>query len=126
MSRRKSLIIRVGMLLLLSAFVATFTLYPAPPAHAMSSACGMPTIAYGSSGSDVTYLQLVLNNRYSQGWFKNTPYDFQPYQHSNTPLAVDGDFGILTTNAVEDFQTAAHIRVDGSVGPQTWTALGVC
>jgi len=49
----------------------------------------------------------------SKRQFKNTPYNFQPYQHANTPLAVDGDFGSLTRNAVKDFQTAKHIGVDG-------------
>ncbi|TDT97540.1 putative peptidoglycan binding protein [Streptomyces sp. 846.5] len=36
-------------------------------------------------------------------------------------LALDGDFGANTYNAVRNFQAIANIRVDGNVGPQTGT-----
>lgn len=38
-------------------------------------------------------------------------------------LAVDGDFGTRTYNAVRDFQSDRNIGVDGSVGPVTWREL---
>ncbi len=36
----------------------------------------------------------------------------------------EGVFGSATTNAVRDFQSRRGIKVDGIVGPKTWTALG--
>ncbi|RXI98174.1 N-acetylmuramoyl-L-alanine amidase [Anaerobacillus alkaliphilus] len=39
------------------------------------------------------------------------------------PGPVDGIFGPLTTDAVERFQRASRINVDGVVGPQTRTAM---
>lgn len=38
-------------------------------------------------------------------------------------LAVDGDFGDRTAAAVEAFQRAHRLEVDGIVGPHTWAAL---
>ena len=38
-------------------------------------------------------------------------------------ITVDGDFGTDTEQAVKDVQEAAHLSVDGEVGPQTWPAL---
>ena len=38
-------------------------------------------------------------------------------------IAPDGDFGPNTFNAVECFQRAKHLGIDGIVGQQTWGAL---
>ena len=38
-------------------------------------------------------------------------------------VAVDGDFGDSTANAVRGFQTQSGIDSDGIVGPKTWLAL---
>ena len=40
-------------------------------------------------------------------------------------IAVDGVFGPVTEAAVRAVQTAAHVTVDGIVGPQTWPKVVV-
>ncbi|CAM3109126.1 peptidoglycan-binding domain-containing protein [Stackebrandtia soli] len=62
------------------------------------------TVSQGSNGSAVKAVQTQLN-------------------HLGASLAVDGDFGSLTTTAVRNFQRQAGLTVDGVVGPQTWRAL---
>ena len=43
---------------------------------------------------------------------------------TSPPLALDGDFGPLTEQAVKDFQNAHSITpADGKVGEKTWPAL---
>lgn len=59
-----------------------------------------PTIASGSTGGAVRYLQKILGG-----------------------LTQDGVFGSKTLAAVKSFQTFFHLPVDGVVGPQTWTTL---
>lgn len=74
-------------------------------------------IAEGSSGTFVEALQQGLNVDANAGvigkgsWF---------------PLSVDGQFGAHTKAAVQSLQSAAGITQDGSVGPQTWGAFGMC
>ncbi|WP_233261420.1 peptidoglycan-binding protein [Vitiosangium sp. GDMCC 1.1324] len=41
------------------------------------------------------------------------------------PGATDGVFGVRTETAVKAFQKSRGLIVDGVVGPQTWSALGV-
>lgn len=72
-----------------------------------SNACPA-TIQNGSTGALVQALQSDLN------------YD------DGAGLAVDGQFGPLTTSAVKTFQSKKGLAVDGVVGPNTWHALGAC
>lgn len=65
-----------------------------------------PVLKWGSKGEAVKTLQQTLNNK---GYWCGT---------------VDGIFGNKTYNAVIKFQKDAGIKVDGIVGPQTWSALG--
>lgn len=58
-----------------------------------------PTIRQGDSGADVKALQLKLG------------------------VVVDGRFGPLTREALEDFQRRHGLTPDGIAGPQTWAAL---
>lgn len=64
------------------------------------------TISAGATGATVEWAQYLLVRRtlsYTQ---------------------IDGVFGPVTAEAVEEFQRGAGLTVDGIVGPATWTALG--
>lgn len=61
----------------------------------------MTTIRKGSRGADVVTLQKKLN------------------------LQADGIFGVLTEEAVKEFQKANGLTVDGIVGNKTWSKLNV-
>jgi peptidoglycan hydrolase-like protein with peptidoglycan-binding domain len=63
-------------------------------------------IDQGDSGPAVRALQVLLSDKFD--------YD---------QIAVDGDFGPITRDAVEDFQDEYDLAVDGIVGPDTWQAL---
>ncbi|QIG92051.1 MULTISPECIES: peptidoglycan-binding domain-containing protein [unclassified Bradyrhizobium] len=72
------------------------------------------TVKKGSKGSGVRLLQDILKS------FSDPNLD---------PGPVDGDFGPLTEAAVKAFQgfgvdfDGNPLKVDGIVGPKTWTAL---
>jgi hypothetical protein len=59
----------------------------------------------GAQGDEVKSIQSLLNGKCSQG------------------LALDGDFGPATDQAVRSLQAFLKIGVDGVVGEQTWTVL---
>jgi murein L,D-transpeptidase YcbB/YkuD len=65
-----------------------------------------PTIAEGATGPTVSWAQYLLVRR------------------TLTYQQIDGDFGPITKNAVEEFQRDKRLTVDGIVGPVTWAALG--
>jgi peptidoglycan hydrolase-like protein with peptidoglycan-binding domain len=62
-------------------------------------------VQQGTHGQAVRGVQALLSEKYSYG------------------IAVDGDFGPATNNAVRDFQDKNGLAVDGIVGPQTWRML---
>lgn len=62
------------------------------------------TVKYGSSGDDVRELQRRLNG-------------------AGYNVAVDGNFGNQTQQAVRDYQRAKNLTIDGIVGSQTWGSL---
>lgn len=62
------------------------------------------TLSYGASGSDVEYVQQLLN---SNGY----------------PVAVTGYFGDTTDQQVRNFQYDNYLGVDGVVGSATYAAL---
>lgn len=66
---------------------------------------GSPYLQSGSSGSGVCWLQTALNKA------------------NNAGLAVDGQFGSGTKQAVINFQSANGLEADGIVGPATINKL---
>jgi peptidoglycan hydrolase-like protein with peptidoglycan-binding domain len=69
----------------------------------------MPVLHRGSSGAAVRSLQTVLANGGAGQW-------------GSGPGRIDGVFGPRTRASVEAFQAWAHLRRDGVVGDQTWSA----
>jgi len=67
----------------------------------------MPILRQGSTGEEVKRLQHLLNTI-----LKPSPN-----------LQLVGKFGPKTDNAVRRFQKLSGLKVDGQVGPKTWTAL---
>jgi peptidoglycan hydrolase-like protein with peptidoglycan-binding domain len=63
-----------------------------------------PNVVEGQTGSNVLAAQYLL------------------IAHGAT-IGADGQFGTATTTAVEAFQRANGLGVDGQVGPQTWAEL---
>jgi peptidoglycan hydrolase-like protein with peptidoglycan-binding domain len=113
-----------AVLLLIDLMASPVFAAPQAPHEATTPATSLngcpPTLSIGSSGTWVQVLQYRLNAFYERGNFGNSPSNFSP------PLNPDGSFGALTQAAVEDFQGAAALQPDGSVGPNTWSALGFC
>ena len=65
------------------------------------------TLYWGSSGTEVTKVQALLNK---WGYYRGP---------------VDGYYSGKTFQAVKDFQRKNGLTVDGVVGPSTWAALGL-
>lgn len=73
----------------------------------------MPILRKGSRGAAVSALQELLNAWYEE---YRHPLDYMP-------LTVDGVFGSNTKSAVEAFQYASGLEVDGIAGEQTQMML---
>jgi hypothetical protein len=80
---------------------------PPQPDYVPPVDTGEPTLRHGDKSVDgwVEYLQGLLND------------------HFYGPLAVDGDFGNGTYQAVFRYQTDKGLMPDGVVGNQTWASL---
>ena len=81
---------------------------PAPGAPAPSSEgpSAIRTVRRGATGESATTIQYLL-------------------RHHGADVVVDGDFGPVTEQAVQDFQRERGLVDDGVVGPQIWQALFV-
>ncbi len=64
------------------------------------------TISEGATGETVKWLQYNLVR-----------------QTLSDATQIDGIFGPVTKTAVQEYQSASHLTVDGIVGPATWGAL---
>lgn len=82
---------------------------PPPPTDWWQS---MQVIRQGDSGPAVRTAQGLLVARYYRLGHSGQLGD-----------GIDGSFGPLTDAAVREAQGAAHIAVDGIIGPQTWPVL---
>ncbi|NES79857.1 MULTISPECIES: peptidoglycan-binding protein [Okeania] len=71
----------------------------------VSSSFSLPVLSNGSTGSDVTLVQRLLNDA------------------GYGSLVEDGIFGVSTDTTVKQFQKDRNLTVDGIVGSQTWEAL---
>ncbi|WP_240797349.1 D-Ala-D-Ala carboxypeptidase family metallohydrolase [Streptomyces sp. F001] len=83
------------------------TLATAGTAHADGCYTWSRTLSQGSSGADVTQLQIRLGG----------------YPGYGSVLAVDGDFGPATAAALKRFQSAYGLTADGVAGPNTFNKL---
>ena len=66
----------------------------------------LPLVNENESGPAVRAVQYLLSEKFGYN-----------------SVAVDGDFGHITDDAVRDFQAAYDLAVDGLVGAETWQAL---
>jgi peptidoglycan hydrolase-like protein with peptidoglycan-binding domain len=73
-----------------------------------------PTLQLGSKGQAVRDMQAIVNQRLVQFDVLSTPA---------LQIAVDGDFGSETQNAVKYLQCLAFLAIDGIVGSKTWAFL---
>lgn len=76
-------------------------------AHADECYTWSRTLSQGSSGSDVTQLQIRV-----AGWVT-----------SGERLSYDGQYGARTAAAVKKFQSAYGLAADGVAGPQTFSKI---
>ncbi|WP_304171580.1 spore cortex-lytic enzyme [Limnochorda pilosa] len=87
--------------------ILTLVLLAVLAAAAPAALAQRPTLYWGSRGQQVRVLQWRLQE---WGYYRGP---------------IDGIFGNSTSQAVRRFQARNGLRVDGIVGPATWSALGL-
>jgi hypothetical protein len=78
---------------------------PSPQPSGGTVSVDLSVLQQGSTGDEVKSVQALMNAK------------------CGTALALDGDFGPATDQAVRQFQGFLQISVDGIVGQQTWSLL---
>lgn len=81
----------------------TPTIAPVKPSNVII--INLPIIKRGDISEAVRSLQILLNAKH------------------NADIVPDGDFGLLTENALKDYQRAKKLEADGVAGAKTWTTL---
>ncbi|MGE2833697.1 peptidoglycan-binding protein [Mycobacterium sp. SMC-4] len=89
-------------------------------AQAVRQFQGLQGIAVDGIVGPVTWSRLFITVRRSSRGEAVKGVQVRMNLRQAPPIAVDGDFGPLTEQAVREFQTAQGIVVDGIVGPMTW------
>ena len=79
----------------------------APKVEESTAAPVLPVLKWGNKGASVKALQILLKG----------------YGFSLGIYGADGDFGSLTEDAVESFQSKNGLEADGVVGEKTWAKL---
>lgn len=79
-----------------------------------------PVLAIGSADDTTGGKVSILQYRLKYG------HNGDLGQFGKDHTGIDGIFGPVTKEAVETYQQAQHITVDGIVGPQTWATLNGC
>jgi len=85
---------------------------PLAEAAKFVEACKKTVVRLGDTGSVVTFLQTQLDKHGHRLTRKGKPGE-----------GIDGAFGKMTDQAVQDFQRTQGLAVDGIVGPVTWETL---